>query len=863
MTKSALLALTLCGFPLMVRAQPQPVFQIFNSGITKSSGPYGMTAGPDGALWFTELAQSRIGRISPDGSIQEMAIPSAGAAPVGITTGPDGALWFAEGGAHQIGRITIAGAISEYPVSGTPNHITVGPDGALWFSELTDGIGRITTAGVFTQYPVPKGVSPEGITAGPDGALWFADIGGDRIGRITTAGVVTTFSFPAGGPRDPAGIVTGPDGALWFTEFAAHSIGRMTTAGEFKEFPLTSSLSPYHITNGPDGALWFTEQTLGPDGIGRISTSGAITEYTVPGAKSPSSLAVGLDGALWITDYDGDTTYRALLQPVISESTLSNDEPLGIAPGPDGAMWFTEYLSNRIGRITPAGAINEYTIPTGNTQPYFITAGPDGAMWFTEFLANQIGRVNPGTGTITEFKGLTPGSQPAFIVPGPDGALWFTEYGASQIGRIDPASGRITEYPVPTPASEPYGIVAGPDNMLWFPEILGNKIGRLNPATGKITEFAVPTAGSQPYAIAVGPDRKLWFTEFQAGRVGTITTDGVITEKLIIGPLGADSVQLTSIVRGHDGALWMPALSRNSLFRVTTNFLVNEFPIPASNSSPFAIASAADGSIWFTEFKGNKVGRAALTVTSEIASVNTAGAGLDIAQNTWLEIKGGNLVPPDTPSTGVIWSSAPSFASGQMPTQLGNISVTVNGKPAFVYFYCSAATDSDCQQDQINVLAPLDTALGSVPVVVTSGFVSTPPFPVNVKNVAPSLLLFSPMGYVVATHADYSLLGPATLYPGFSTPAKPNETIVLYAVGFGLPTAPLVNGLSIQSGALPAVPICQIGGQNAVVGFAGLISPGLYQLNLTVPATAASGDNPIACSYDSVATAAVDLITIQ
>jgi len=211
----------------------------------------------------------------------------------------------------------------------------------------------------------------------------------------------------------------------------------------------------------------------------------------------------------------------------------------------------------------------------------------------------------------------------------------------------------------------------------------------------------------------------------------------------------------------------------------------------------------------------------------------------------------------------VIWNSAPSFASGQMPTQLGNISVTVNGKPAFVYFYCSAATDPACQQDQINVLTPLDNALGSVSVVVTNGLISTPPFPVNVKNVAPSLLMFSPKGYVAATHADGSLLGPTNLYPGASTPAQAGETVVLYAVGFGLPTAALLNGSSSQSGILPSVPICQIAGQNAAVGFAGLISPGLYQLNLTVPATATSGDNPIVCSYNSVTTPAGDLITIQ
>jgi uncharacterized protein (TIGR03437 family) len=39
--------------------------------------------------------------------------------------------------------------------------------------------------------------------------------------------------------------------------------------------------------------------------------------------------------------------------------------------------------------------------------------------------------------------------------------------------------------------------------------------------------------------------------------------------------------------------------------------------------------------------------------------------------------------------------------------------------------------------------------------------------------------------YVVATHADAADIGPATLYPGLTTPASPGETIVIYGNGYG------------------------------------------------------------------------------
>ena len=64
---------------------------------TASSQPFGITAGPDGALWYSESSANKIGRILPTGVTNtEFPIPTAGGGPAGITTGPDGNLWFAE-----------------------------------------------------------------------------------------------------------------------------------------------------------------------------------------------------------------------------------------------------------------------------------------------------------------------------------------------------------------------------------------------------------------------------------------------------------------------------------------------------------------------------------------------------------------------------------------------------------------------------------------------------------------------------------------------------------------------------------------------------------------------------------------------
>jgi uncharacterized protein (TIGR03437 family) len=238
-----------------------------------------------------------------------------------------------------------------------------------------------------------------------------------------------------------------------------------------------------------------------------------------------------------------------------------------------------------------------------------------------------------------------------------------------------------------------------------------------------------------------------------------------------------------------------------------------------------------------------------------ITSVNTAfGAGV-MAQNTWLEIKGNNLVPPTTPAIGVDWSKAPDFVSGRMPILLNGISVKINDKPAYMYFFCSAVTASICPVDQINVLAPLDTNLGAVTVVVTSPTGTTAPFRLRMETNSPSFLLFDTHGDIVARHLDatYSLLGPTTLYPSNTTPAKSGETIWLAGIGFGLPTTTLVDGSSSQSGPLPVKPICFIGPNQATVVDASVVVPGLYILTVTVPNGTPSGDNLVTCNYQGKA----------
>ena len=105
----AWLAALLLGLPAKAPAQAITEYSI----PTKTSLPFSVTPGPDGALWFTEAHGNKIGRISTEGAITEYPIPTPDSKPVWIVAGPDGALWFTETGGNKIGRISTGGAIAE------------------------------------------------------------------------------------------------------------------------------------------------------------------------------------------------------------------------------------------------------------------------------------------------------------------------------------------------------------------------------------------------------------------------------------------------------------------------------------------------------------------------------------------------------------------------------------------------------------------------------------------------------------------------------------------------------------------------------------------------------------------------------
>lgn len=203
--------------------------------------------------------------------------------------------------------------------------------------------------------------------------------------------------------------------------------------------------------------------------------------------------------------------------------------------------------------------------------------------------------------------------------------------------------------------------------------------------------------------------------------------------------------------------------------------------------------------------------------------VNTASflAGA-IAPNTWITITGNGLSAMQGP-----WK----VTSSELPTQLNNVTVTVNGE---------AAPISYTSNTQINFLVPADIQPGTpAKIQITNNGLPSAVILVPVNALAPAFFIIGTgsngNNYIAATHADGTLIGPTAVFKT-ATPAKPGETIVLYATGLGITSPGIPNGQTITTPlALPVLPTVVIDGMPVKVEYAGLTGTGVYQLNVTIP----------------------------
>lgn len=372
--------------------------------------------------------------------------------------------------------------------------------------------------------------------------------------------------------------------------------------------------------------------------------------------------------------------------------------------------------------------------------------------------------------------------------------------------------------------------------------------------TGSVAISASPASGASNTAFSIG----VTLTATQALLALAISPQALtfsysvggsapVAQTISISNAGAGTLSFTA---GASGSPYWLALSPPSGSTPgTLSISVNPANL-ASGTYMAAVQVTASGAIGGPSSVAITLVVQGAQPAGTITAVANAGSFQSgVASATWIAILGSNLS-----TTTYTWQDS-DFVNGMLPTSLQGVSVSIDGQPAFVQYISPS---------QINVLAPDDAPTGPVQVQVTAAQQASNSLTVQKSAFLPALFTIGDGKYVAALHLDDTLVGSDGLSPGVTTsPAQPGETIAIYATGFG-PTNPASPTAQLVATPEPLANSVQvtIGGVPASITFAGLVAPGTYQLNVTVPNLPA-GDAPVVAAIGNFSTQAGVSVTVQ
>jgi len=238
--------------------------------------------------------------------------------------------------------------------------------------------------------------------------------------------------------------------------------------------------------------------------------------------------------------------------------------------------------------------------------PWSAVEDRDGMFWIPYYgRGNEVVRLNPKTAELTHF--ALPFARMAGIhsaVPAPDGTVWFTEASLGKIGRLDPATKEITEYQnSPLPDGRRTGshtIRVAPNGLVWVSG--GPAISLFDPKTEQFKHFGL----GGTYGVEAGQNGDQWFTSFvEDGPIGRVSRDGVLTK---FDPPTKGKPQRLEL--DGDGIVWFSERRGNKIGRLDPKSgQFTEFALPGPEASPYAIGVDRDHMIWYSSHEQDTLGR--------------------------------------------------------------------------------------------------------------------------------------------------------------------------------------------------------------------------------------------------------------
>jgi uncharacterized protein (TIGR03437 family) len=785
--------------------------------------------------------------------------------PRGIKFGADGSLYIADTNYYRVRRVNPAGVITT--VAGNGN-----------FQPTIDDITALTAA-----------ITPLDIALDDSGNLYIADGPNYRVRIVTPDGIIHTLAgtgtpgVTGDGGRasqasimSPTSLVIGRNDDLYIGSNCEHLVRRVdlkthtiTTVPNFRAGTLASDnrgnlysgcpqIQRYNITSGVIAVFAGLPQP-GFSGDGGLATAarfsyiwGLATDDAgnvyVSDAGNNRVRRIGSDGI--VTTIAGG---RAAVLEGLGALATSVYDSQGLAVDREGSVFYTDFDHRLIRKLNRNGVIATIAGNGGLTYsgdnghplaasfggpPRFLAFDPEGSL----FVIDQL----DGTGVV---RAIRPG--PSGVITGDTRERIITVAGTSK-PRIEADHGSADGGPA-TEATfmGARGLAIDHSGNLYIGDWLDNRIRRVTPGragvlSGARYDIITTIAGTGALANS-GDGGPAKLAAFAGPNQLVISEKGMLyafsTEDSSIRRIDTTSGTIATVVRTASvGFSWSLATdvdenlyfaTGTQIFRVDPRTMQRTI-IAGTGTYGFAgdggdardalfegaqyIALDAAGNIYVADngnFRIRKITMKPVAVPGARPTISSVVNGAsflqrDLAPNTWFTVTGTNL-------------GAKEAFNSDSPLVLGGATVRVCNIPAVLHY--------NSGEGQINALMPEGVAgQARCPVIVTVNGRGTEPYLITIAASALGIFQFRHETLIlpVATHADYSLIGPAEIN---LKPATTQETIILWCTGW-------------NPGA--AMPTITIGGALASVAYYGAAGArGLCQINVTIPERLPAGGNDL------------------
>jgi sugar lactone lactonase YvrE len=259
-----------------------------------------LAVGPDGMLYFPQLAKGEVCRVPLDGGPMERVVGGL-AVPTAVKFDNRGMLLVLQAVTGEISRVDIQSRQMSRAAMLDPglDNLVVTPDDRLFVSNFIDGtITEVAPGGALKNFSPPGMAGPCGIACTADGTVYLTDF--MAILRVSGAGrwERVGWSFDADFPGFVRGLCAGP-GDLVYASTLLGNVTAYDTRKHCCEVLAQGLAAPFGVARTSSGAVVAAEY----DG-GRVVAVEAKGQPKVlaRGLDHPTGVAIDSDGSCFVTE---------------------------------------------------------------------------------------------------------------------------------------------------------------------------------------------------------------------------------------------------------------------------------------------------------------------------------------------------------------------------------------------------------------------------------------------------------------------------------------------------------------------------------------------------------------------------------